>query len=489
MYDIGISEINITERSVSDDGRAILYRAEAAQRPDHCPFPGCKSKVKPHIHGHNDNLIHDIKSEGKLVYINLDVKRYKCPDCGNVFPDEFTFFPKNGHITNRLKKEFVDRCIKGETFTYIGKDYSVDHKTVAAAFGDYTDKNKELFSYTYTPEVLGLDEAHIDDHFRLVITDIKEQRLLDMKRDNKYGTVKKYLNTLDKDVCGCVTMDFAPVYAKAVRIVLPQAFVVIDKFHAVQEVNRCLDRTRVEIQNSLKKQGVNIRQFKKSKYIFMTNWEDLSPETTDILNNWLMQYPDLYSAYMTKEAFRDIYNLSKDREEATVRFDKWLKTIPDFEKFSAMKKTMIQRRDHILNYWDAPYTNAYTESVNNLIKKTEKAGRGYKFETLRKRCMLEINTPKPGKFDPKTATFITNDGEIRTLSEKAGSLYMMSIAQEAVEPAKKEVSSGAFDVIYTLNDSFDVYVEYFDQTKRYESMVSRFKAYYDAISKFRYRQG
>lgn len=316
-----------------------------------------------------------------------------------------------------------------------------------------------------------------------------------MKRDNKYGTVKKYLNTLDKDICGCVTMDFAPVYAKAVKVVLPNAFVVIDKFHAVQEVNRCLDRTRVEIQNKLKQEGVNIRQFKKSKYIFMSNWEDLSPDTMDILNNWLIQFPDLYSAYMTKETFRDIYNLSKNRDDAVERFDKWLDTIPDFEKFSAMRKTMIKRREHILNYWDAPYTNAYTESVNNLIKKTEKAGRGYKFDTLRKRCMLEINTPKPGKFDPKTATFVTNDGEIRTLSEKAGKLYMMGVPREQqpiiTKPASNPVkpTDRDFDIMCTLNDSFTVYVEYFNQKRHYKSTMERFRAYYEAFLRFRYLQG
>ena len=49
---------------------------------------------------------------------------------------------KNAHITNRLKQEFVDRYIKGETFTYIGNDYSVDHKTVADAFKAYSDSHK-----------------------------------------------------------------------------------------------------------------------------------------------------------------------------------------------------------------------------------------------------------------------------------------------------------------------------------------------------------
>ncbi|MBO6113405.1 MAG: ISL3 family transposase [Lachnospiraceae bacterium] len=476
MYDIGIPEINITARSESDDGRAILYTAEAAHRPICCANPACGHKVKPHVHSSKTNLIHDIRSEGKLVYINLTIHRYRCPDCSYVFPDEFTFFAKNSHITDRLKQEFVDRCIKGETFTYIGNDYSVDHKTVAAAFKAYSDTHKELLTYDYTPEVLGLDEAHIDDHFRLVITDIKEQRLLDMKRDNKAPTVKAYLHTLDKSTCKCVTMDFAPAYAKCVKTVLPDALIVIDKFHAIQEVNRCLDRTRISLQNYYSKtEGFSTKLFKRAKYLFMTNWENLTESEWDALNGWFNRFPDLFTAYMTKETFRDIYNLAKDRTEADSMFDEWLKTIPDFKAFEPMRKTMIKRRGHILNYWDAPYTNAYTESVNNLIKKIEKAGRGYKFDTLRERCMLEINTEKPDKFNPRKATFVNSDGSAQTLTEKAGKLYLSAV------PKKTTKTINVDSVL--LKDSLMLYFKHFDRTKHAESTIARISAYAEAIQR------
>ncbi len=476
MYDIGIPEINVTARSESEDGRAILYTAEAAHRPECCANPACGHKIKPHVHSSKSNLIHDIRSEGKLVYINLTIRRYRCPDCSYVFPDEFTFFAKNSHITDRLKQEFVDRCIKGETFTYIGNDYSVDHKTVAAAFKAYSDTHKELLTYDYTPEVLGLDEAHIDDHFRLVITDIKEQRLLDMKRDNKAPTVKTYLRTLDKSICKCVTMDFAPAYAKCVRTVLPDALIVIDKFHAVQEVNRCLDKTRISLQNWYRKnEGVDTRRFKRAKYLFMMNWEDLTADGTDFLNQWFNEFPDLYTAYMTKETFRDIYITAKDRAEADSMFDEWLKTVPPYPTFEPMRKTMTKRREHILNYWDAPYTNAYTESVNNLIKKIEKAGRGYKFDTLRERCMLEINTEKPRKFNPKEATFVNPDGVVHTLTDKAGKLYMSAIPQNTSNLANTDH--------ILLKDSLMLYFEYFDRTKHIKSTVARLRAYAEAIQK------
>ncbi len=490
MYDIGIPEISITKRYESTDGRSIKYDAEAAVRPSVCTNPDCGHEIKPHIHSRKNNLIRDIKAEGKIVLINLSIKRYRCPDCGYVFPDEFTFYDKNAHFTNRLKQEFVDRCIKGETFNYIARDYSVDHKTVAAAFKAYTAENQELFINDYTPSVLGIDEAHIDDHFRLVLTDIVKQRLLDIKKDNKASTVKTYLRSLDKDTCKAVTMDFAPAYSKCVRQVLPDATIVIDKFHVIQEINRCLDRVRIDIQNRYRDQGVNIRRFKNAKYLFMANFEDLSSDGLARLQGWFDEFPELYEAYMTKETFRDIYSSAKSWGEASSLFNAWLKTIPDYPRFEPMRKTMSKRREHILNYFKVKWTNAYTESVNNQIKKIEKAGRGYKFATLRERCLLEINTPKPDKFDPKAAEFVdVETGEIfpslyEEQQQKVENLYI-AIPEAPKFDIPVDIRLDIANV--GLHEALDVYLECFDQTKRI-SMDLRLAAYAEKLKALRISQ-
>lgn len=439
MYDIGIPEIKCIQRSVGVDCISIRYEAEAVVRPTHCPNSDSDIEHKApkfHVHSFQYNLLRDTRSEGKLVFINLKVKRYRCSQCGKIVSDIFTFYDKHAHITNRLRDEFVSRCIKGETFSYIARDYGVDHKTVAAAFNAYVRKHNEQLNYSYTPEVLGIDEAHIDDNYRLVLTDVKQQRLLDIKKDTSSKTVKTYLKALNPSVCRCVTMDFAPAYAKAVSDVLPDATIVIDKFHVVQEINRCLDNVRKDLQNKYRTQGIDIRRFKKSQRLFMTNWEDLTSDSADILNRWFNEFPELYEAYMCKETFRDIYLTAKTYEQAAEMFDLWYDVVPDFDRFSPMKRTMKFRRTHILNYWHYQWTNAYTESVNNIIRGIDKAGRGYKFDTLRDRCILEINSPKPQKFNPRTAKYVSAElFEINPISEivKKESLYSAIKSQSAEE--------------------------------------------------------
>ncbi len=42
----------------------------------------------------------------------------------------------------------------------------------------------------------------------------------------------------------------------------------------------------------------------------------------------------------------------------------------------------------ILNYFQHPVTNAYTESLNNLIRVMNRLGRGYSFEALRAKILF-----------------------------------------------------------------------------------------------------
>ncbi len=480
MYNIGIPEIKITDRLEDDRHLSIKYTAEALNRPV-CPTEGCSHSFVPNRHDSTKYLLHDIKSEGKLVYIELLIRRYKCPECQAVFSDTFSFFTKRQHMTHRLKQEFVNRRIKGEPFNYIANDYSVDSKTVTAAFQEYVEEHQKELNIQYTPEVLGIDEAHIDDHYRLVLTDNKEQRLLDMKRNNHYKTVTDYLKTLDPTICKCVTMDFAPGYASAVEDVLPGAIIVIDKFHAVQEVNRCLDNVRKSIQRTLSKKGESIKRFKYSRKLFMTNWEDLSSDAENRISKWFNEIPELYSAYMCKEMFRDIYLQAKDKIQAEEMFDKWLSNIPEYEEFSAMKKTMTKRKAHILNYWDYRWTNAYTESVNNAIKTIEKRGRGYRFDRLRELCILEINKPKPQKFNPKTAQY---ESVTEEQQEKRKNLYVRGMVIN--KPDKLDFFANPLNVNCSTEDLFNVYIEVNLGFQLRENFLKRMREYHRRLLELHY---
>ena len=60
---------------------------------------------------------------------------------------------------------------------------------------------------------------------------------------------------------------------------------------------------------------------------------------------------------------------------------------------------MVMRwRIEIFNYFDYPYTNAASESVNNLIKHIMRAGRGYNFDVLRAKTLYGTKATKRPKY-------------------------------------------------------------------------------------------
>ena len=133
--------------------------------------------------------------------------------------------------------------------------------------------------------------------------------------------------------------------------------------------------------------------------------EDLDDVGVDKLCEWLKEYPLLEKAYGLKEQFRMIYNYP-ERAFAEYAFDDWCAAItPDLPEFESLRDTFQQRREHILNYFDAKYTNAYTESANNIIKGVEKQGKGYDFDTLKKIVLFSCRNPRDPNAKPRTLSF------------------------------------------------------------------------------------
>ncbi|WP_165688289.1 transposase, partial [Bacillus paralicheniformis] len=54
-------------------------------------------------------------------------------------------------------------------------------------------------------------------------------------------------------------------------------------------------------------------------------------------------------------------------------------------------------QDEIFNYFDKKLTNAYTESINSIIRQVERMGRGYSFEALRAKILFNENLHKKRK--------------------------------------------------------------------------------------------
>lgn len=125
-----------------------------------------------------------------------------------------------------------------------------------------------------------------------------------------------------------------------------------------------------------------------------------------------LDFPQLKLAYELKEQFRDIYKCN-NRDDALKAYSIWKESVPkDMKYYQDVIKTIDNWQYEIFNYFTCRITNAYTESLNNLIKNIEKAGRGYSFEVLRAKVLFGTSATRKPKYtrantSNKTYTFTT----------------------------------------------------------------------------------
>jgi transposase len=99
-----------------------------------------------------------------------------------------------------------------------------------------------------------------------------------------------------------------------------------------------------------------------------------------VLDHWLT-YPLMKLAYDLKEGFYDLFDSSFGRQEAEHEYDNWLKRIALEVKpyFEPLTRAVDNWHEEIFSYFDFlpnPITNAYTESLNGLIKLANKNRQG-----------------------------------------------------------------------------------------------------------------
>lgn len=79
----------------------------------------------------------------------------------------------------------------------------------------------------------------------------------------------------------------------------------------------------------------------------------------------------------------------KSRSDAEYYYRCWKSSIPkEPPGFKRICRTVERSYDEIFNYFDAPYTNAFVEGLNSVIRAIAQQSRGYDFEVLRGKVLL-----------------------------------------------------------------------------------------------------
>lgn len=365
--------------------------AEVELPPIACPACGCKPNL--YRFGVKKQLFMDLPIHAKRVGITLYRQRYRCRECNVTFLEPLSDMDEKRLSTKRLVNHIEKQSLK-RTFASIAEDVGLDEKTVRNIFRDYINHLEKTVGFL-APRWMGIDEIHLIRKSRCIITNVNAQTVIDILPNRNKETVIKYLSSLsDRHVVQFVAMDMWEPYREAVHVALPQnIIIVVDKFHVLRLANYCLETARKEHRANLT--AKQRRRLMHDRFILLKRRSDLTMQETLVLDSWLGAYPVLAAAYEAKEAFYAIWD-SKTRQKAETKYAAWQAGLPK-EIQSAYKPLMTAVRNwhwEIFNYFGHRMTNAYTESLNNLVRVTNRMGRGYSFDELRAKILFTEGTPK-----------------------------------------------------------------------------------------------
>lgn len=202
----------------------------------------------------------------------------------------------------------------------------------------------------------------------------------------------------DREKVEWVCTDMWRPFKRSFSQYLPNARLVIDKFHLVKMASDALEMARKKYQATLEKDA-RLHVKKSIRWLTLKRPANLSPSEQAALTVVREAIPDLAIAYDFKEAFYRIYD-DPEKASAMRAFEAWENTLPDagLDEFRSLAKTVHNHYEDIFAYWDSPnrLTNAYTECLNGLIKVANRMGRGYSYEIIRAKTLYAKHARKVG---------------------------------------------------------------------------------------------
>jgi transposase len=168
-----------------------------------------------------------------------------------------------------------------------------------------------------------------------------------------------------------VTCDMWDAYVEAPREVFgPGIRITIDRFHVMNNFQDRLDEARRELQNRLDKEQA--KELKGSRWLWLTNPENLTHEQRTKLQMLKKKFPDLGRLAEHREALRKIFedHRIKTPDTAMHRLRQWCQQglklgLKPLEKFN---KTLENWMEKIASYFVTRSSNGRTEGFNRGLR-------------------------------------------------------------------------------------------------------------------------
>ena len=378
---LGSKEVIVKNvRQLPDQTEIVI---ELPRKPHLCPCCGHRTS---YVHDYRWQTVKDIPAFGKHTILILRKRRYRCPFCGKRFFEDNSFLPRYYRITSRLAAYIISNLSDVRSFTSVAHEVNLSVSTIIRVFDCINyGKPQQL------PEVVSIDEFRGNtnrEKYQCILTDPVHHRILDILPTRYSHHLTIYFKQLDCSQTKHFVSDMWGTYADIAQTYFKNAVYVIDKYHYIRQVFWAFEAVRKEEQKKFSK--TRRIYFKHSRILLNKRYKFLTPEQKQQVDLMLYTSSRLLTAYSLKEQFFNVLD-SKNSDSARIALSRWIMAVQNsgLAKFIDCGNTMVRWSKGILNSFDCPYTNGFTEGANNKIKVLKRNAYGYRnFHRFRNRILL-----------------------------------------------------------------------------------------------------
>jgi len=223
--------------------------------------------------------------------------------------------------------------------------------------------------------VLLVDEKSVrrGHQYVTVVMNGDTHEVLFLEEGHKKETLMRFLdrlNTRQKSRIQAVGIDRGGAYLSAVREALPEAAVVFDKFHLIQNMNAAMDEIRrSEYRKALKEKSATASLIKGQRYNLFRLAENRTEAQSIRLQELLAVNETLSTAHMLCEELRLLWGY-RHRGYAERFLRNWFSLVEEsgIDDLIRFAKGIWRSRAEVLNYIQHQVTTGPLESLNNIIE-------------------------------------------------------------------------------------------------------------------------
>ena len=373
---LGIPNTKITEINQSET--EIHIYIECTNQSALCPICRCECDT---VHEQKEKKeIRDCSVFGKKCFLHFIHRRFKCRKCNRTFMEKLSWIDSYGRYTQRYADWLASYGItldiknlsKREDIGYSTVERIVKNRNYAYLF---PDKNN-------FPVNAGIDEFAQKKgrgNFCVLIANNDTKKPFDVLPSRDEEELDRYFNSIPKetrDNTQSFTLDMWKIFIKLVKKYFPNAKIVVDRFHVMKCLLKCIDKTRRRLQKIIAKD--RSEKLKDLRWIILKNNENLTLEEKEKLYFAFECSKGIKEMYELKENIRAVFEKKMSKEEARKKLRTLVskaKEIND-KSIKSFIKTYNTFEDYILNYFDNRQSNGLLEGMNNKIKLIKRVAYG-----------------------------------------------------------------------------------------------------------------